>query len=138
MDERRWRIGSVFEWMAAGLGVFALVWVLSVPVQHLTGPRVDAALVDVREKLPPGVPGGVAGVPVMLLLDGRAIRIGDLQATVVALLPERIADGPPHVSAGEFGDRVTRAYRIDGSRVYLVYERSERGGPMRVSGIFVP
>jgi hypothetical protein len=138
VDERRLRIGSVFEWLAAALGVLGLVWVLSVPVQHLTGPRVDAALVDLREKLPPGVPGGATSVPVMLFLDGRAIRIGDLESAVRALLPEAIADSPPHISSNEFGERSTRAYRVAGSRVYIVCERMERGGPPRVSGIYLP
>ena len=82
MDERRLRIGSLFEWTAAALGVVGLVWVLSVPLQQLSGPRVDAALVDVREKLPPGVPSGATSVPVMLLLDGRSIKIGDLETKV--------------------------------------------------------
>ena len=137
VDERRLRIGSVFEWMAAALGVAGLVWVLSVPLQHLSGPRVDAALVDVREKLPPGVPSGATSVPVMLLLDGRSLKIGDLESKARALLPQSRLQGPPLVTANEFGDRSTSAYVIDGSRLYVVCERTERGGPMRVAGVFV-
>ena len=137
MDERQLRIGSIFEWVAAALCLVGIVWLLSVPLQHLIGPRVDAALVDVREELPPGVPSGATSVPVMLLENGRAIRVGDLEAVMARLLPGA-ADGPPHISAGEFGDRMTRAYRVGGSRVIVVSERSERGGPARVSGIYLP
>lgn len=138
MDERRLRIGSLFEWVAAAVCVLGILWLLSVPLQQLSGPRVDAALVDIREKLPPGVPSGATSVPVMLLEDGRAVRVGDLEAGVAKLLPPGAADGPPHVSVGEFGDRLTRAYRVNGSRVYVVSERTERGGPPRVAGIYIP
>lgn len=138
MDERRLRIGSIFEWLSAGLCVVGILWLLSVPLQQLSGPRVDAALVDVRDELPPGVPSGATSVPVMLLEDGRAIRVGDLEALLPKLLAKGTADGPPHISVGEFGDRVTRAYRVSGSRVYVVSERSERGGPARVAGIYLP
>lgn len=138
MDERRLRIGSLFEWVAAAVCVVGLLWLLSVPLQQLSGPRVDAALVDLRDELPPGVPSGAVSVPVMLLEDGRAIRVGDLETAVAKLLPRVAAAGPPHLSAGEFGDRLTRAYQIDGSRVYVVSERTERGGPLRVAGIYVP
>jgi len=138
VDERRLRIGSLFEWVAAALCLGGLIWLLSVPLQQLSGLRVDAALVDVRDKLPPGVPSGATSVPVMLLEDGRAIRVGDLEAALAKLLPGAAVDGPPHVSAGEFGDRLTREYRVSGSRVIVVSERSERGGPARVSGIYIP
>ena len=138
MDERRLRIGSLFEWVAAALCVGGVLWLVSVPLQQLSGPRVDAALVDSREKLPPGVPSGATSVPVMLLEDGRAIRIGDLEAALQKLLPTGAADGPPHISVGEFGDRLTRAYRVSGSRVSVVSERSERGGPPRIAGIYLP
>ena len=138
MEERRLRIGSLFEWLAAAVCVVGVLWLLSVPLQQLSGPRVDAALVDIRDKLPPGVPSGATSVPVMLLEDGRTIRIGDLEAALFKLLPRGAADGPPHISVGEFGDRTTRAFRVSGSRIFVVSERSERGGPPRVAGIYLP
>ncbi len=138
MDERRVRVGAFFEWLVAATGVIALIWVLSVPVQRLIGPRVDAALVDVPTASPPGVPAGATNVPVVMLLDGREIRTGDLQSRLTTLLPEKLADGPAHVSSGEFGERHTRAYLVDGTRLYIVCERLERGGPMRVTGVYIP
>ncbi len=138
VEERRLRIGSLFEWLAAAVGVLIVVWLVSVPVQRLLGPRVEAALVDAPNKLPPGVPAGAISVPVMVLLDGREIRHGDLQTRVHALVPEKLADGPPHLSAGEFGGRHTRAYLVDGTRFYVVSERLEPGGAMRVVGVYLP
>lgn len=133
------RVGSfVFEWLVAAAGVLALIWVLSVPVQRVLGPRVDAAPVDVSSSLPPGVPAGATAVPVMILLDGREIRAGDLHTRLDTLLPDAVADGPAHVSRGEFGERHTRAYLVDGTRFYVVCERVQRNGPVRVAGVYLP
>jgi hypothetical protein len=118
--------------------VIALVWLLSVPVQRALGPRVDAALVDVPPGLPPGIPAAATSVPALVLLDGREVRNGVLLSRFNAIVPERFADGPAHVSAGEFGERRTRAYLVDGTRFYVVFERLERGGPMRVTGVYLP
>jgi hypothetical protein len=137
VDDRRLRVGSLVEWIAAALGVVALTWVISVPLARITGPRVEASLIDSRDGLPPGVPPGATSVPVMLLMDGRTIRLGDLDTRLRQLLPDRLVDGAPHTSAGEFGERHARSYRVDGTRVHIVVERTERAGPLRVTGIFV-
>jgi hypothetical protein len=138
VEERRLRIASFFEWLVAGVGVIALVWLLSVPVQRVLGPRVDAALVDVPSGLPPGIPAGATSVPALVLLDGREVRTGALLSRFNSIVPERFADGPAHVSAGESGERRTRAYLVDGTRFYVVFERPERGGPMRITGVYLP
>ena len=138
MEERPLRVASFFEWVAAGVAVLALIWVISVPIERILGPRVEAALADAPAALPPGVPAGAANVPVMLLLDGREIRHGDLHTRLMQLLPEKLAAGAPHRSTGEFGERHTRAYVVDGVKFYVVCERLERGGPMRVAGVYLP
>jgi len=137
VEERPVRIGSFFEWVAAAVAVMALIWVMSVPVQRVLGPRVEAAL-DAPAALPPGVPAGAANVPVMLLLDGREIRHGELHTRLNQLLPERQADGVPVLSLSEYGERHTRAYKVDGVKFYVVCERLEQGGPLRVSGVYLP
>lgn len=137
MEERRFRIGSFFEWIAAAGGVLGLVWLISVPVQRLIGPRVEASI-DAPAPLPPGVPGGASSVPVMLLLDGREIRHGDLHSRLVQILPEKLVDGPVVRSNSELGDRHTRAYVVNGMKFYVVCERTEPGGPMRIAGIYLP
>jgi hypothetical protein len=73
-----------------------------------------------------------------MLLDGREIRAGDSATRVAPMLPERLAAGPAQISAGEFGDRRVRGYTVDGVRFYVVTERWERGGPVRVSALYLP
>ena len=137
MEERRFRVGSFFEWLAAASGVAALVWLISVPVQRLIGPQVEASI-DAPAPLPQGVPAGAANVPVMLLLDGREIRVGELHTRLVHLLPDKLVDGPILRSTGDMGERHTRAYVINGMKFYVVCERTEPGGPLRVAGIYLP
>ena len=137
MEERRFRVGSFFEWLAAASAVAVLVWLISVPVQRVLGPRVEASI-DAGATLPTGVPGGSVNVPVILLLDGREVRLGELHSRVVQLLPEKLVDGPVVRSNGEFGERHTRAYVVNGLKFYVVCERPAPAAPLRVSGIFVP
>jgi hypothetical protein len=138
VEERRFRIASFFEWVAAATGVAAMVWLLSVPVQRLIGPRVEAALVEPTTTLPPGIPAGATNVPVILTLDGREIRHGELHTRLVQLLPEKLVTNPIVRSNAEYGERHTRAYLVDGLRFYVVCERGEPGGPLRVAGIYLP
>ena len=138
MEERRFRVGSFFEWVAAALGVAGVLWMLSVPVQRVIGPRVEAALVDAPAALPPGVPAGAANVPVMLLLDGREIRVGELHTRLLQRLPDKLTSGPVQRTAGEHGERQTRTYVVNGTKFFVVCDRPEAGGPLRISGIYLP
>ena len=138
VEDRRFRIGSFFEWLAAAVGAGAVVWVLSVPVQRLIGPQVEAALVDEPAMAPPGVPAAATKVPVMYLLDGREIRHGELHTRLSQKLPDQLVTGPVVRGQGLFGERQTRGYTVDGTRFYVVCERIEAGGPMRVTAIYLP
>ena len=138
MEERPLRIVSFVEWVTAVIAGVALIWLISVPVERMLGPRVEAALGDAPAALPPGVPAGATSVPVMLLLDGREIRHGELHTRLHQVLPEKRANGQVHRSNGEFGERHTRSYLVDGVKFYVVCERLERGGPLRVSGVYLP
>ena len=137
VEERRFRIASFFEWLVAAAGVGLAVWLLSVPVQWLMGPQVEAT-VDAPAPVPAGVPASATSVPVMYLLDGREIRHGDLHTRIVQLLPEKLMNGPVVRTVAEFGERQTRAYVVNGTKFYVVCERTEAGGPLRVSGIYLP
>ena len=137
MEERRFRVGSFFEWMVAAFGVALIVWVLSVPLQRALGPRVEAA-VDAPTALPPGIPAGATPVPVMYLLDGRELRHGELHTRLVQTLPDRFLSGPIVRGNAEHGERHTRSYVVDGTRFFVVCERTEPNGPFRIAGIYLP
>jgi hypothetical protein len=138
VEDRRIRGASLFEWLAAAFAVLGLLWVFSVPVQRMLGPRVEAAIGAPNQHTPSGVPAGATLVPVMLLLDGREIRQGDLHTRLEEILPARLAEGPAHLSDGQFGNRHTRAYALNGTKFYVVCERTEPNGQMKVAGIYLP
>ncbi len=140
MDARRSGISSLFEWAAAALCVLALIWMVSVPAQRLLGPNVQAANADAESgtATPRGIPAGATIVPVMLLLDGREIRQGNLHSKLDEILPAKYADGPAERSQAQFGERHTRRYVVNGVKFYVVCERSEPNGQMKVTGIYLP
>ncbi len=130
----------MFEWAAAAVCVLALIWLVSVPAQRLLGRNVQAANAeaDAPNATPRGIPAGATIVPVMLLLDGREIRQGDLHTKLDQMLPANYADGPAERSQTPFGERHTRRYLVNGVKFYVVCERSEPNGQMKVSGIYLP
>jgi hypothetical protein len=138
VEERRLRVGSLFEWLAAALALAVLVWLVYTPIQRVLGPRVEASLVDVPVARPPGVPAGATSMPVMLLLEGREIRVGLPHNRLVQILPDSLATAPILRSNAEFGERHTRTYMVDGRKFYVVCERREPGGALRVAGIYLP
>ena len=131
---------SLVEWLAAALCVIALLWIISVPIQRVLGPSVQAAIADadVSNQTPPGVPAGATVVPVMLMLDGKEIRQGDLRSKVDEILPKRFVDGSAVISSSQYGERRTMPYLVNGVRFYVVCERLEPNGQMKVSGIYLP
>jgi hypothetical protein len=46
--------------------------------------------------------------------------------------------GAAQVSSGTFGERTLRGYAHRQTRFYVVSERTEPGGPVRVTAIYVP
>ena len=138
MPERLFRIAPpLVEWLVAALAVLGLVWIVSGPVRRTLGPRGDASLIEQRD-LPPGVPAGATVVPVMLLPDGRELRQGDPHMRLEEVLPTRLADGPPQVTEGQFGARYTRSYALSGIKFFVVCEKADPDGPVKVAGIYLP
>jgi hypothetical protein len=140
VEERRFRIGALVEWFLAAAAVFLVLWIASAAIQRVMGRGLHAAVVQAPliPNTPPGVPAGATLVPVVLLLDGREVRQGDLHTRLDSVLPATLAEGPPVTSNAQFGERHTRAYRIDRSTIYIVCERTEPNGPVRVAGIYLP
>ncbi|MGE0042786.1 MAG: hypothetical protein AB7H88_10530 [Vicinamibacterales bacterium] len=124
------------EWVVALAAFGAVGWMLYGPIQGWLG-QPPAALVETVDPRPDGVPAAATPVALLVFLDGRELRVGDPTSTLNALVDETMADGPPQVTQGPFGDRQLRAYERDGTRFFVVSERTEPGGPVRVSGIYL-
>ncbi len=100
--------------------------------------RTPSAVSVEANEVPEGVPSSAQRVPLLILLDGTTLRVGDAQVDMHARLGEAPGDQPPRVSRGPFGDRLTREYERQGTQFFVVCERTEPGGPVRVSRIYLP
>jgi hypothetical protein len=131
-------VGSLVEWLAAGVVAAATLsacftwvgpWLTNTPGG---APSVEA------NQVPEGVPPRAQSVPMLVLLDGTTIRVGDLQSDLRARLGESPDDPAPEVSRGPFGDRIIRTYDRQGSQFFVVCERTEPAGPVKVARIYLP
>ena len=130
-------LASLVEWMAAMAVAGVFVWVGVQGVRPWLSSSEGSSSID-AEAPPTGVPVSAQSVPLLLLVDGTAIRVGDAQADVHGRLGAAPDDPAPIVSRGVFGDRLAHAYERQGTRFFLVTERTEPGGLPKVVGIYLP
>jgi hypothetical protein len=128
---------SLTEWTVAAVVAAVVVWAGAQAVGPWLAVPSSAGTIE-AVALPPGVPARAISVPTLILVDGTVVRIGDTQADLRARLGEAPEDPPPHASRGDFGDRLSRAYHRHGTHFFIVTERTEPGGAIRVSGIYLP
>jgi hypothetical protein len=76
-------------------------------------------------------------VPVLLLLDGRQVRVGDTVEEVATVLGRAAEVGRQVVDRGALGERLTRYYEHQGTKFLLVFEPFERRGALRVAAIYL-
>jgi len=135
----RVRVGSAFEWLVAALFLVATLAVATLIVRELrsaSGPVAQAFPASVSA-VPAGVPPRAISVPVLLLLDGHQIRVGDSAEGVAQTLGRGAEVGRQLADRGALGERLTRFYEHRGTRFVLVFEPFERNGALRVAGIYL-
>jgi len=136
----RLRLGAALEWIVAAgfllatLGVASLI-VRELRVQPLQAPPAEVATPPAA--LPATIPARAISVPVLLLLDGRQVRVGDTLDSVAQVLGRGAEVGTQVVDRGALGERLTRFYEYRGTRFLLVCEPFERRGTLRVAGIYL-
>jgi hypothetical protein len=140
MDAIRGRLGSALEWSVAVAFLAATLAVGLLIVREL---RVQPRAVPVRAQdappaQPSAVPATAISVPVLLLLDGKEIRVGDPMERVRAVVGADAEVMPASSDRGALGPRVTRFYEHAGTRFIVVFEPFERNGAPRVAAIFLP
>jgi hypothetical protein len=140
MEATRIRFGSILEWgLAAPVGAAAAT-LISVAVEELRQIRPivpviagEAPVTDV----PDGVPPRSVSVPMLLLGNGREIRVGDRAAELAA----RFGGAPQIISESldpsDVRRRVTRFYNHLGTQFVLVFEDVERNADLTVAAIYL-
>ena len=140
MDATRVRFGSAFEMIVVGGFLAATFIVGSLIVREL---RTDRSALPVRAEtaapaaVPSAIPTQAISVPVLMLLDGKQIRIGDGIERIADLLGPGADVVEGGRERGPIGDRITRQYEHAGTRFMLVFEPFEARGQLRVAGIYI-
>ena len=135
----RVRLGSALEWLIAAAFLMATVAVATLIVRELrTAPRAARSASEPASlSLPAGVPTRAISVPVLLLLDGKEVRVGQSVDHVSRALGRASEVGRQLADRGALGERLTRFYDHNGTRFVLVFEPFERNGALRVAGIYL-
>lgn len=134
----RARLGSAIEWLIAAAFLLATVAVATLIVRELrTSPPAAAAPQPAVSSLPPGIPTRAISVPVLLLLDGKQVRVGQSVDEVARVLGRAAEVGRQMADRGALGERLTRFYDHNGTRFVIVFEPFERNGGLRVAGIYL-
>jgi hypothetical protein len=136
----RVRLEPAIEWLVAAVFLVATLGVASLIVRELrTAPAAvtPAAVVTMPAALPAAVPERAISVPVLLLLDGRQVKVGDTVEQVASVLGRAAEIGRQVVDRGALGERLTRYYEHQGTKFLLVFEPFERRGELRVAAIYL-
>lgn len=134
----RVRVGQAFEWAVAAVFLAATLAVALLIAGQLSALRAPAAppAGAVEPDVPPAIPAPAISVPALQFSETIEIRVGDTLERVSSLLGPGEETGIL-VGASRLGPRATRAYRYGSTRVLLVFEPFERGGAVRVAGIYI-
>jgi hypothetical protein len=140
VDAPRPRLGSAFEWVVAAaflLATAAVAWLIVSEMRAVrTPPRPRQQRESAPVTEPAAIPAGAISVPVLILLDGAEVRVGDTLRKVT----DRLGAGTNlETGAGKsrFGERLTRAFEHGSTRFVLVFEPFERNGEPRVTAIYL-
>jgi hypothetical protein len=136
----RVRLAPALEWLVAAVFLVATLGVASLIMRELrtapaaVGPTVVVAM---PAALPAAVPARAISVPLLLLVDGRQVKVGDSVEDVARVLGRAAEVGTQVVDRGALGERLTRYYDHEGTRFLLVFEPFERKGALRVAAIYL-
>ncbi len=135
----RARLGSALEWLIAAAFLLATFAVATLIVRELrTAPRAAGPITaPAAVSLPAGIPTRAISVPVLLLLDGKEVRVGQSVDHVSRELGRSAEVGRQLADRGALGERLTRFYEYNRTRFVLVFEPFERNGELRVAGIYL-
>lgn len=137
----RFRLTPVLEWLIAAMFLSATVTVGAMIVRELRVQQVRTAPAPARAiivSVPASVPARAVSVPVLPLLDGKELRIGESVQAVASRLGRAAESGRQEIDRGSLGERLTRFYDYAGSRFILVFEPFERNGEARLAAIYLP
>ena len=141
MDATRARVSSLLEWLVAAVCIVAVLAIGSILVRDFRTVSALTPVIAHEESLLPDPPAAVPSrsvlVPVLLLSEGTALRVGDTAAELSARMGAAAEVAPPTIDRTPSGERVTRFYAQGGQRFAVVLEALAGDGEARVAAIYL-
>lgn len=140
MEATRVRFGSFLEWVLAAAFMAAALALGSVAFHELRTVRAVTPVLAVEPEpypTPESIPPRAVSVPMLLLQDGREIRVGDTASDVAARLGSAAQVVSESLDGSAFRQRITRFYRDLEVQFVLVFESLDREAEPRVAAIYV-
>ncbi len=139
MEAARSRLGSLLEWLIAAavialvLAVASVVWREIRTLTAVTPVIAGAAVVEP----PAAVPPRTISVPMLVLADGKEIRVGARLSDVVAAVGQAAQVGADAVERVAGRNRLTRFYDYIGSRFAVIAEPADASADARIVAIYL-
>ena len=136
MEATRMRFGSTVEWALAAIFFLLALGAGSVALRefHMVSAVMPVLPVSAHEPppaAPAGVPSRAVSVPILLLSDGHAVRVGDSVEHAASAVGSYTISGVETIERTPQGERITRSYENRDTRFVLVLEAS------RIAAIYV-
>jgi len=139
MQATRARFASVLEWLCAAAIVAGLLVAALAAIREFRDVRALTPIMA-REAPAPDAPPILApravSLPLLVLADGKEIRIGDRASTIAEKLGPRAQIGSDTVERDGVVERVTRLYSYAGTQFALVIEVPRADAPARIAAIY--
>ena len=139
MEATRVRFAPVLEWLCAAAIMAGLLVAGLAVVREFRDVRALTPVLA-REAPVPDVPPVLApravSLPMLLLADGKAIRIGERASGIVEKLGRRAQVGSETVERDGATERITRLYSYAGTQFALVFEVNRPDAAPRVVAIY--
>lgn len=140
MDATRARFGPVVEWLLAATLILAAIGVGSIGIRELRAVRAVLPLIAheaASSDSLAGLPARAISVPLLLLGEGREVRIGDTASAVTSRLAGAAQVLSESVERANARERLTRFYEHVGGQFVLVFEAFEEAAEPRVAAIYL-
>jgi hypothetical protein len=135
MDATRMRLSFAGDWLMAAAFLVGTVLVALLIVRELRGAGASAPSSAIPAAA--AIPAEAVSVPALAMGEARELRVGDSAVGALERLGQKVTLLSKITERGPLGDREVRSYQLAGTRFILVLEPFERGGELRVAGIYL-
>jgi hypothetical protein len=139
MEATRVRFAPVLEWLCAAAiigGVLAAALGAAREFEDVRAVTAVMARAAPTSEAPPVLAPRAVSVPLLLLADGKEIRVGDRASQVLDKLGARAQLGTDTIERQGTTERITRLYSYAGTQFALVFEVARPGATARVTAIY--